>query len=245
MAQEHTNRLLSALSHESRELLLARSTEVSIASDTVFYEQGEVPLYGWFLTSGLASTVAFTADGVIAGGGCVGTEGAVGCFHLLGPARMPTQCSMQLTGTAFRIPFAELQEAFWSSAEIRGRLLELVQAQVAVLQLASVCHLQHGAEFRFASYLLLVQDSTQLQTMNLTQEVLAGVLGTRRSTVSLIAADLQRRGSIAYSRGQLRIADRRKLEAAACGCYQINRDLHRSLYRHSAPAAEQVPSWSA
>lgn len=92
-----------------------------------------------------------------------------------------------------------------------------------------------------ASYLLVVQDNTQQDVLNLTQEVLAGVLGTRRSTVSLIAAHLQRRGLIAYNRGQLRILDRDKLEAAACGCYPINRNLHRSLYGHTvheAPSEE-------
>lgn len=233
MTKQLTNRLLQALSHESRELLLKECTEVSLPAQTVFYESGETPLYGWFLTSGLASTRAFTTDGQITGVGRIGNEGVVGSLHLLGPARLPSQCLMQTSGTAFRIGFSELQRVFWASTEIRARLLELVQEQVAVLHQNAACHLHHGAKERLASLLLLLEDRTQLGVLEVTQELLSKMLGTRRSTISVLAADLQTRGLITYHRGQLRILDRKELETAACGCYPINQQLHRSLFGHS------------
>lgn len=71
------------------------------------------------------------------------------------------------------------------------------------------------------------------------------MLGTTRSTVSFVATDLQKRGLLSYSRGQVRILDRKALEAAACDCYPQNRRLHRSLYAHSLPADEVDASSSA
>lgn len=230
MAPPHTNRLLSALSYESRAWLLGRCTAVTLPAQMVFYEPDETPLYGWFLNSGLAATVAYTAGNQPTGVGGMGNEGVVGNLHLLGPTRIPTRCLMQMQGTGLRIAFSELQQAFWSSTEIRARLLELAQEQVSALYQHAACHLHHQARERLASCLLVLQDRTQQDLLELTQELLAKMLGTRRSTVSMLAADLQARGLIVYSRGQVRILDRNRLQAEACDCYPIDYGLYRSLY---------------
>ncbi len=231
MTKERMNHLLGALSHESHELLLSKSEVVSLPRDTIFYEPGETPSFGWFLTSGLATTVAFTTGDKATAVGRMGNEGVVGSVHLLGPTRIPTRCFMQVEGTAVRIPFLDLQQAFWSSTEIRARVLELIQEQVACLLQSAACHLHHEAKERLASLLLTFQDRAQVEVLDISHEVLAKMLGTRRSTVSLIAAEFQSRGLIAYSRGQLRILDRVGLETAACDCFPITQQLHRSLYR--------------
>ncbi len=235
MMQQYTNRLLESLSHESRELLLARCTAVSVPAGAVFYEPDQIPPFGWFLTSGLASTAAFTAGGRAIGVGRFGDEGVVGSLHLLGPAGIPSRCFMQLAGTALRIDFADLQQAFWSSTEIRGRLLELVQEQVAIFHQDAACHLDHEARERLASLLLVLQDRTQSELLEVTQDLLAAMLGTRRSTVSVLAVAFQSREIITYSRGQVRILNRTKLEAAACSCYSIKQRLHQSLYSRGVP----------
>jgi hypothetical protein len=55
------------------------------------------------------------------------------------------------------------------------------------------------------------------------------MLGTDRTSVTAAAQSLQERGVIAYSRGKLKILDRKKLEDAVCECYaaiaQFNREL--------------------
>ena len=55
----------------------------------------------------------------------------------------------------------------------------------------------------------------------LTQELLAQMLGTRRSSVTVAAGMLGKAGLITHSRGDVKIIDRRKLEEAACECYGI------------------------
>jgi CRP-like cAMP-binding protein len=87
-------------------------------------------------------------------------------------------------------------------------------------QLAA-CNRLHDVEERLARWLLMSFDRIGTRTLPLTQEFLAQMLGTRRSTVSVAASILQKAGMIAYTRGNVTILNKLKLEAAACDCYQI------------------------
>nr|WP_246301729.1 Crp/Fnr family transcriptional regulator [Granulicella arctica] len=226
-----TNLLLDSLSEDSLKGLLTRMRPVVLPLRTVLYEPEIVPAYAYFLTSGIASVVTSSADGGVVEVEVVGREGVVGALHLLGSAVVPTQCFMQLAGTALRIRLVDLRAAFLESGEIRGRLLEFVQVQSLTLSQIAGCHRLHEAEQRLARWLLMVQDRVQQETLELTQTFLAEMLGSQRTTVSAVAADLQRKGLIEYSRGHVRILDRKGLESAVCECYGVTRDLLANLYR--------------
>jgi Crp-like helix-turn-helix domain len=47
------------------------------------------------------------------------------------------------------------------------------------------------------------------------------MLGSRRPSVTVAAGILQKAGLISYTRGNVTILNREKLEDAACDCYQI------------------------
>ena len=85
-------------------------------------------------------------------------------------------------------------------------------------------------EERLARWLLMVQDRTQEDTYQLTQEFLSEMLGKRRTTVALAAGALQRSGFIEYSRGKVKILSRQNLETAACDCYPVTKRLLQGLY---------------
>jgi CRP-like cAMP-binding protein len=78
----------------------------------------------------------------------------------------------------------------------------------------------HGVDERLARWLLMSQDRVESDNVQLTQEFLAHMLGTRRSSVTVAASILQKAGLIKYTRGQVNIVDRRGLEQAACECYR-------------------------
>jgi hypothetical protein len=40
---------------------------------------------------------------------------------------------------------------------------------------------------------------------------------------------------IEYSRGKVKITDRKALESAACGCYQVIKDMYQNLYSSKEP----------
>jgi Mn-dependent DtxR family transcriptional regulator len=65
----------------------------------------------------------------------------------------------------------------------------------------------------------------------MTQEFLADMLGTRRTTVTLVAGSLQRRGLIDYKRGKVTIIDRSALQEAACDCYDVCKEALVALYK--------------
>jgi CRP-like cAMP-binding protein len=234
MSTGTSNLFLSSLTAKSRDALLESSTTVSLPLRTVLYDLETIPPYAYFVTGGIASVVTTVAEGGTAEVGIIGCEGVVGSLHLLGPGRVPTRCFMQLPGSALRIPLPELQKAFHSSEEIRGRILEFVQEEVLSLSQIAACHRLHESEERLARWLLMVQDRVQTEVLKLTQEFLAQMLGSQRTTVTAAAGALQRRGSIEYRHGQVKILDRDKLEAEACDCYQILKDLYRNLYKNRA-----------
>jgi CRP-like cAMP-binding protein len=201
---------------------------------TVLYEANEMPTHAYFLTSGLASVVTSMSDGATAEVSFIGREGVVGAFHLLGPAEVPTNCFVQMEGAALRISTAHLKEAFESSEEVRERVLEAVQEQALTIGQISACNRLHESQERLARWLLMAQDRTQSDVLNITQEFLAEMLGARRTTVTMVASALQRKGLIEYRRGQVKILDRTNLEAAACDCYKVIKRLYDSLYRDVA-----------
>src|SRR5271170_3191198 len=225
------NLLLSSLRPEQRKLLLARVSEVDLPLRTALYEAEETPKYAYFMTSGLASVVTTMNEGGTAEVGVIGNEGLVGSMHLLGPAPVPTRCFMQLKGSALRIALPELREAFRSSEEIRDRILEFVQEQALSVSQIAGCNRLHGAEERLARWLLMVQDRTESDVMNLTQEFLAEMLGAQRTTVTLVAGILQESGLIEYRRSHVRVVNRENLEHAACDCYQVTKRLYAGLYK--------------
>ncbi len=225
------NLLLSALSPASRDALLAHSRPVDLPLRTSLYEADKAPHYAYLLTSGIASVVASGAEGETIEIEIVGCEGVTGALHLLGPALASTQCFVQLHGSALRIRFTDLKQLFLESPEIRARLLEFIQMGALTLSRIAACHRLHSAEQRLARWLLMVQDRVHTESLALTQEFLAEMLGSQRTTVSAVASAFQNDGIIEYTRGRLRILDRLLLQEAACGCYPITRDLLANLYR--------------
>ena len=228
-----TNLLLDALPPASRNQILALAREVDLPLRESLIEPAEPIQYAYFMTSGIASVVIELAEGGTAEVGLIGNEGFVGALDLLGPATTPSRCFIQMPGTAYRIPFAAMRALFLESQDIRMRVLELVQQQTMTVSQLAACNNLHEVEPRLARWLLMVQDRVQETTLHLTQEFLAQMLGTQRTTVVMAAGALQRSGLIEYKRGRVDILSRENLESAACECYGVSQRLLKNLYRTS------------
>jgi CRP-like cAMP-binding protein len=239
MSTDSKNLFLSGLSPTARELLLSFSTQVELPLKTSLYEAEQTPAHAYFITSGIASVVTAMPDGGTAEVGLIGSEGLVGSFHLLGPGRVSTDCFIQLEATAFRIPLGRLLQVFRSSEEIRDRVLEFVQSQAVSLSQLAGCHRLHEAEERLARWLLMARDRVQSDDLYFTQEFLAMMLGSRRTTVTAVAGELQRKGLIEYRRGHVKILNREALETAACDCYPIIKKLYVDLYQQELVPQEK------
>jgi len=225
------NLLLDALSPELRDSILALSRAIDLPNRTMLHEQGEETAHVYFLCTGVASLMVTMAEGGSAEVGLTGHEGLVGAMQLFGRTPAPSQSCILMEGSALRIRLDDLRPIFLGSQELRCRILEFVQQQHVALVQVAACNKLHEAEQRLARWLLMCRDRSELDTMTLTQEFMADMLGTRRTTVTVVAGSMQERGMISYRRGKVTILSVEELEKAACNCYRICNDALRSLYR--------------
>jgi CRP-like cAMP-binding protein len=240
MSQAPVNLLLARIPEAERRTLLPMLKAVSLPLRHVLYEPEKEPPYIHFLTAGMASIVTNMEDGVVSEGGLVGQEGIPESLHLLGPGLVQTSCFMQIPGTGLRMRFRDFQEQLLHLPALRGQVLAFIQYQYFILGQVAACNRLHEVEARLARWLLMVDDRTDQEQLPLTQEFLSQMLGTRRSTVTLVAGTLQHRGIIDYSRGHVRLLDRTKLKALACECYQITDDM---LQRFRGLRLEPAHAW--
>jgi CRP-like cAMP-binding protein len=229
-----TNLLIEALSPDLRKQLIALARSIDLPQGTVLYSTGEPCPYAYFLTGGVASVVVSVADGSSAEVGMIGHEGLAGVHALLGPHAPLARCFMQVAGSGLRIPVTDLRRIFQESEEFRTRALESAQLQMLMLDQIAGCNKLHQANERLARWLLTAADRLESETVCLTQEAISQMLGTRRTTVALVAGTLQRAGMIGYRRGLVKILNRQALTDAACDCYGITRRLVSDLYREPA-----------
>jgi CRP-like cAMP-binding protein len=233
------NLLLDAVPTELRQDVLSACRPMDMPLRTMLHEQSEMPPYAYFLCSGIASVVVTMPEGGSAEVGLIGREGLVGATHILGPTPAPAQCFVQMAGTGLRIRLEDLRGLFLAHAELRLRVLEFVQQQTVTLEQIAACNKLHEAEARLARWLLMSRDRADQDTMTMTQEFIADMLGTRRTTVTLVAGGLQRRGLIDYRRGKVTIVDRAGLERVACVCYRVIRDALDRLYQQPGRLYQQ------
>ena len=225
------NLLLEALPEESRFRLTRLLEPVALPVGHVLFQPNESPRHVHFITSGMASIVTYLKEGELIEVGLVGHEGIAEGLQLLGPENGVKQCFMQIGGTGLRMSFRRFEEEFQRDLHLHRLVLRYVQFDALVLAQIAACNRLHNVEERLARWLLMVQDRTEAERIDLTQEFLAQMIGTRRSSVTLAAGGLQRAGTIEYRRGSVRIENRELLEEIACECYPVVRQLHRKLYQ--------------
>jgi CRP-like cAMP-binding protein len=230
MPASRTNALLEALSPESRDQILSLAKEVPMPVRTGIQALEEPPRHIYFLTSGVASVVVGLVEGGSAETALIGREGLTGGYALMGRSNSPTECFMQVAGGGYRVELEHVRDLFRRSEEIRTRILQCVQQQALVTSQIAACNKLHDAEARLARWLLMVGDRTGEDSFQLTQEFIAQMLGTRRTTVALVAGTLQRSGFIEYTRGKVTIRSREHLATAACECYEVTRRLMTEMY---------------
>jgi CRP-like cAMP-binding protein len=188
--------------------------------------------YLYFPTRGLISTDALTEGGDSVEVGVTGREGFSGVVGLLGFSQMAHSVIMQGAGFGYRIRLSVFREEFLKGGPLAQLVYSFLYMQMSQMTQSVLCNRLHPVEARLARWLLTSADRMESETLQLTQEFLAQMLGSRRSTVTVAAGSLQRAGWIDYSRGRIQISNRAGLQSAACECYRIV----RATYDRMLPA---------
>jgi CRP-like cAMP-binding protein len=231
MALPARNQLLEAYKTQSSHELPFRVEQLPLPFGMVLYEEDSHPRYVHFVTSGAASVVASLPDGDQIEVGFVGNEGFPESLFLLGPQHTARRCMVQVEGTALRVRFRDFQEAMNRDTILQRLTSRWMQYEGLALGQIAACNGLHRVEQRLARWLLMVQDRIGRSELPLTQDLLANMLGSRRSSVTQAAGNLERAGLIDWRRGSIAIVDRPGLENAACSCYSIIHKLYDGLYR--------------
>jgi CRP-like cAMP-binding protein len=177
--------------------------------------------YIYFPTAGVISTTAVTGAGEIVEIGMTGSDGLIGVQALLGQPESKHSIVMQIAGHGLRTKVQVAKELIAENGRLTELFYENVGLQMLQMGQSALCNRLHEVKARLARWLLTAADRNRSEHLGLTQEFLSQMLGSRRSTVTVMAGELQREGLIEYSRGKILITNREDLTHVACECYQI------------------------
>ncbi|MCP3379280.1 Crp/Fnr family transcriptional regulator [Bradyrhizobium sp. CCGUVB4N] len=215
------NRLLQMLDAADMDLLRPHLITIELVRETVLGEAGAVLRHVYFPHDGTVSITVGLSEGQTIEVAMLGRDSVVGGGAALADGIAASDAVVLFPGTASMLEIAAFRTIAATSAPFRSLMIRHEQALLARAQQSLLCNTLHPVEARLARWLLRAQDLSDSETLPLTQETLAQMMGVRRNAISLVAHALQRAGIIRYSRGQIVITDQRALEATSCDCYAV------------------------
>ena len=196
--------------------------------ESVLVEAGSELTHVWLPHSGVISMVVSLSEGQAVEVAMIGRDGIIGALEALGGTVALTDAVVLCPGTASVLPVATLKAIAAQRASFRGLLIRHGQALLAQAQQSVACNASHSVEERLSRWLLRARDLWDGETLPMTQELLARMIGVQRNAVSIVAHALQQAGVLSYSRGQIEVTDLNALRTTACECYRTAkaRQLH-------------------
>jgi CRP-like cAMP-binding protein len=218
------NRLLLALPNRILKRLMPELEQIRCESGQVLMEADSSLDYVFFPHSGVISVVAVYADGNAIEMATIGREGCSGAQALLGAKISSVRLLVQIPGSAAKMSRAAFTRAVESVPSFRTLMYAYVQAFLEQILVSVACNGAHSLQQRLARWLLMMRDRGDEDTLPLTQDILAEMLGARRPSITNAARELEQAGLIERGRRQVRIVDRAGLTKASCECYQLVRE---------------------
>ncbi len=193
------------------------------------YRPGEQLQHAHFPTTAIVSLRCVLESGTSAEIASVGNEGVLGISLFMGGSMSTGSAVVQTAGVGYRIKANWLQQEFNRGGNTQYLLLRYAHALIVQIGQTASCNRYHSIEQQLCRWLLSTLDRQPSQEIVMTHELVAGILGVRRESVTAAAGKLQRAGVLSYRRGQITVAGRTGLEAAACECYAVVKEEYRRL----------------
>ena len=223
------NRVLAALPRREYQRLLSRLEPVTLTFGEVLYAPGRPIRHVYFPNDSLVSLLTLVEGHMALEIGLVGREGMLGIPIALGIDDSPVRALVQGSGTALRMTAALFRSEYEKHGPLHRGVNRYVHERIVQITQTAACNRFHPVEARLARWLLMTRDRMGTNHFRHTQELLGNMLGVLRVAVTNAAGALQRRKLISCSRGEINILDGKGLEAAACRCYQVVKDLPRRV----------------
>jgi CRP-like cAMP-binding protein len=239
MAEDRTdhrmNRLLAALEPKDFAALEPDLEIVHLTRGQVLYSAGEPLHFTYFPHDAVISLVNDMEDGGTVEIAVFGREGVCGLLAELATREAFGRYVVQISGSASRMAFERLNEVRNALPNLRRLIMNYSQVLLMHTFQAVSCNAVHPVEARCCRWILSMHDRMEQDTLPLTHEFLAEMLGVQRSSVSVVTRTLQTAGLIQQSRGSITVTDRPGLEEVACECYSKIRRIYERLLPGTYP----------
>jgi CRP-like cAMP-binding protein len=230
------NQLLAALPQAELKRWLPLLELVEMPLGEIMYESGGVLTHVYFPTNAIVSLLYVMENGASAEIAVVGNEGLVGIALFMGGGSTPSRAVVQSAGKGYRLDAAHMKVEFDRAGPVMHLLLRYTQALITQMSQTAVCNRHHSLDQQLCRWLLLSLDRLHGNELQMTQELIANMLGVRREGVTESALKLQTAGLIRYARGRITVLDRPGLERRSCECYAVV----KKEYDRLLPNAEAV-----
>ncbi|HEX6858851.1 MAG TPA: Crp/Fnr family transcriptional regulator [Caulobacteraceae bacterium] len=227
------NNLLASLGPDDYALIAGHLTQIDLEKGRLLYDPGDRIDVVYFPLDAVVSLMTLMESGAAIESATVGREGGVGLLASLAPRISLCRTIVQVPGKVARISVGPLADVVARSQGLRAMVERHNDALMGHAMQSVACNALHSVEARFCRWLLSCHDRIDSDTINLTQEFLADMLGVQRTTVTAVAGALQAKGLIRYRRGVVDILDRPGIEAMACECYGAVRRIYQTLLPNS------------
>lgn len=217
------NQLLDAIDATELEKLMPHLARVTLELRSPLYEPNMPIAHVHFPIDAVASLVSVIDGERTIEVATVGREGFVGLPVFLGSLSTPGRAFIQIAGDAWRMTTGDLRNVLARDGQLHAFMNRYTQALFSLIAQSAACNGGHNVEQRCSRWLLMTHDRVGRDEFPLTHDFLAQMLAVRRASVTDVANALSARGLIEYSRGIVRITDRRGLELTSCDCYAIIR----------------------
>jgi len=217
------NFVLRSLGTADRLALEADLKDVSLGSGDVLFEPNYPVDWVYFPQTAVLSVVTVMADGRTVESDTIGCESVVGTLAALGGSVSTSRTFTQIPGSATRITASRLRHHADSNTEFRKLLFRHSLANLAQVHQSVACNALHSVNQRLCRWLLMSQDRTARDVIELTHEYLATMVGVHRTTVTEALGNLAEANLIRNDRRRIEILDRPGMEAMACECYEAVR----------------------
>ncbi len=215
------NHLLAALPAAEFGRLSPHLELVTMPLGKALYESGGRLEHVYFPTTSIVSLLYVLENGASAEIAVVGYEGILGISLFMGGETTPSRAVVQSAGHGYRLEAHLLKQEFNRAGPVLRLLLRYTQALITQMTQTAVCNRHHSVEQQLCRWLLLSLDRLSTDSLTMTQELIANMLGVRREGVTEAAGNLQRAGLIRYSRGHIEVLNRPGLEKTVCECYGV------------------------
>jgi CRP-like cAMP-binding protein len=218
------NRLLLALPSSNLKQLMPELEHIRCQREQVLMDADSSLDYVFFPHSGVVSVVAVYANGSIIEMATIGREGCTAVQAIFGAKSSSARFLVQIPGDAAKMSRSVFMRAMASMPSFRRLMYAYVQAFLEQVMVSVACNGAHSLKERLARWLLMMRDRGDDDALQITQHLLAEMLGVQRPSITNAARELEGAGLIERGRRQVTILDRQGLLKASCECYQLVRE---------------------